>query len=87
MPDIDLKTYLDRLRKALPYVPPIPIAKIKALHKKGDLGGVVRLIRDTMKVNVHLALHWTSEQSPTNPNALTSRLCFLVLATSIGLAF
>ena len=27
MPDIDVKTYLDRLRKALPYVPPIPIAK------------------------------------------------------------
>jgi hypothetical protein len=36
MPDIDVKTYLDRLRKELPYVPPIPIAKIKALHKKGD---------------------------------------------------
>jgi hypothetical protein len=69
MPNIDVKTYLDRLRKALPYVPPIPIAKIKALHKKGDLGGLVRLIRDTMNVNVHLALHWTSEQSPTNPNA------------------
>ncbi len=36
MPDRDLKNYLDRLRKALPYVPPIPVAKIKALHKNGD---------------------------------------------------
>jgi hypothetical protein len=38
MPDIDVKNYLDRLRKALPYVPPIPVEKIKALHKNGDLG-------------------------------------------------
>jgi hypothetical protein len=27
------KNYLDRIRKALPYVPPIPVAKIKALHR------------------------------------------------------
>jgi len=71
MPDIDIKSYIDQLRKALTYVPPIPVEEIRALHRKGDLGGVVKLVRRTMNVNVRLTLHWTSGPSPTGiPNAL-----------------
>jgi hypothetical protein len=71
MPDIDVKSYIDQLREALPYVPPIPVEEIRALHREGDLGGVVKLVRRTMNVNVRLTLHWTSGPSPTGiPNAL-----------------
>jgi hypothetical protein len=70
MPDIDVKAYIGALRKELPYVPPIPVRKIKALHGKGDLSAIVKLVRGTMNINVHVALHWTSERSPTgSPNA------------------
>jgi hypothetical protein len=50
-------------------VPPIAVEKIKALHEKGDLGGIVKFIRNTMNVNVRLALHWTTEQSRMNAPA------------------
>jgi hypothetical protein len=59
MPETDVKAYLNQLRQALPYVPPIPIQQIKALHRKKDFGAIVRLIRSTMNVNVRLTLHWT----------------------------
>jgi hypothetical protein len=52
--------YLNQLREKLPYVPPVPVQAIKKLHRKGDFGGVVRLIRQTMNVGVNLTLHWTS---------------------------
>jgi hypothetical protein len=71
MPDIDVKAHLDQLRKVLPYVPPIAVEKIKALHEKGDLGGVVKLVRNTMNVNVHLTLHWTSGLHWTSENSAT----------------
>lgn len=64
MSKIDVRAYLDQLRQSLPYVPPLPVQKIKALHKKGDFGGVVRLIRETMNVGVNLTLHWTSGPPP-----------------------
>jgi hypothetical protein len=64
MPDIDVKVYLDQLRRDLPYVPPIPVKKIKALHKNGGLGSVVKLIRKTMNVDVGLTIHWTSGPPP-----------------------
>lgn len=61
MSDIDVKAYIDQLRQALPYVPPIPVQEIKAMHRKRDLGGVVKLIRNTMNVSVRLAVHWTDQ--------------------------
>jgi hypothetical protein len=64
MPDIDVKAYLDQLQRDLPYVPPIPVKKIKALHKNGGLGSVVKLIRKRMNVDVGLTIHWTSGPPP-----------------------
>ena len=70
MTEISVKAYLDRLREALPYVPAISTKEIKALHKTGDLGAVVKLIRATMNVGVRLTLHWTSGPAPSHiPNA------------------
>ncbi len=65
MVDIDVKVYVDKLRQQLPYVPPVAVKKIKALHKKGDLGTLVRVIRSTMNVDVRLTVHWTSGPPPT----------------------
>lgn len=61
MSDIDVEAYIDQLRQVLPYVPPIPVQEIKALHRKRDLGGIVKLVRKTMNVNVRLTLHWTDQ--------------------------
>jgi hypothetical protein len=61
MSDIDVKAYIGQLRQALPYVPPIPVQEIKTMHRKRDLGGIVRLIRNTMNVNVRLTLRWTNQ--------------------------
>jgi hypothetical protein len=61
MSDINVKAYIGQLRQALPYVRPIPVQKIKALHRKRDLGGIVKLVRNTMNVNVRLTLHWTDQ--------------------------
>jgi hypothetical protein len=73
MPDIDVKAYIEQLRKVLPYVPPIAVEKIKALYEKGDLGGVVKVIRNTMNINVHLILHWTSGLHYTSEHSATFR--------------
>jgi hypothetical protein len=43
--DFDVKTYLQELRKRLPYVPPIPVEELKSLHKTQDHKGIVRLIK------------------------------------------
>jgi hypothetical protein len=64
MADIDVKAYIDGLRRALPYVPPIPVQEIKALHRERDFGAIVRLIRSTMNVDVGLTLHWTNGPPP-----------------------
>jgi len=69
MPDIDIKSYLDQLRRDLPCVSPLPVQKIKALHNKQDFGGIVKLIRSTMNVDVRLTLHWTSTSLKDKPNA------------------
>ena len=61
MADIDVRAYISQLRQALPYVPPIPVQEIKTMHRKRDLGGIVKLIRKTMSVNVRLTLHWTDQ--------------------------
>src|SRR4051794_10693615 len=67
MSDIDVSAYIRQLRQALPYVPPIPVQKIKAMHRKRDLGGIVKLIRKTMNVNVRLTLHWTDQVRGNSP--------------------
>lgn len=67
--EIDVRAYIEQLRRALPYVPPIPVKKIKALHNNGDFGGVVKLIRSTMNVDVGLTLHWTTTPPREMPNA------------------
>lgn len=61
MSDIDVKEYIGLLRQAVPYVPPIRVQEIKRMHRKRDLGGIVKLIRNTMNVNVRLTLHWTDQ--------------------------
>jgi hypothetical protein len=58
MSDIDVKSYLDQLRKALPYVPPISAGVLKSLHRKQDYEGMVRLIKSTMNVEVRLIVGW-----------------------------
>jgi hypothetical protein len=65
--EIDVNSYIDRLRQALPYVPPISVQRIRALHRKRDLGGVVKLLRKTMNVNVSLTLHWTEQVRGSSP--------------------
>jgi hypothetical protein len=57
---------------------------------------VVRLIRDTMNVNVHLALHWTSGAKPSIPDiepfiandqsAIRYYFTFAVLVFAVGVA-
>jgi hypothetical protein len=48
--DFDVKTYLQELRKRLPYVPPIPVEELKSLHKTQDHKGIVRLIKRAMNI-------------------------------------
>ncbi len=51
-------------------MPPIPVQRIKALHRKRDFGGIVKLIRSTMNVDVRLTIHWTGGPPPKEiPNA------------------
>jgi hypothetical protein len=67
MSEIDVKSYIGQLRQALPYVPPIALQKIKAMHRKRDLGGIVKLVRKTMNVNARLTLHWTDQARGDEP--------------------
>lgn len=60
MPDINVKSYLDQLRQALPHVPPIPVRALKSLHKVRDYEGMVRLIRSTMNIEVRLIVGWVN---------------------------
>lgn len=70
MSDIDVRAYIDQLRRQLPYVPPVPVEKIRSLHRKGNYGAIVKLIRSTMNVDVGLTLHWTDGAPPKHiPNA------------------
>jgi hypothetical protein len=64
MDEIDVNAYVDQLRRSLPYVPPFPNRKIKALHRKREFGGIVRLVRSMMNVDARITLHWTSNPLP-----------------------
>ena len=59
--DIDVSAYIDQLRRSLPYVPPFLNGQIKALHRKRDFGGIVRLVRIMMNIDARITLHWTSD--------------------------
>jgi hypothetical protein len=50
LPDFDVKKYLQELRRTLPYVPPIPTAALKSLHKAQDYKGMVKLIKRAMNI-------------------------------------
>ena len=51
-PTFDVKKYLQQLRQVLPYVPPIPVRELYILHASQDYKGMVRLIKNTMNVEV-----------------------------------
>jgi hypothetical protein len=52
----EIKGYLAQLREVLPVVPPVPTAALKSLHKAKDYEGLVRLIRQSMNVEVRLVV-------------------------------
>jgi hypothetical protein len=66
-------TYLDQLRRTLPYVPPISIAadqRLYALHQACDYEGIVRFVRRTMNLEVSLVLGLVNGGGPkSNPDA------------------
>jgi hypothetical protein len=62
-------TYLDQLRRALPYVPPISIAhdrRLYALHEARDYEGIVRFVRRTMNLEVGLILGLVNARGTEN---------------------
>jgi hypothetical protein len=65
MQEINVKAYLDQLRWTLPYVPPIPAQKLKILHQSRDYEGMVRLIKRTMNLEVHLLVGWVNSGGPS----------------------
>jgi hypothetical protein len=71
VPDNIVETYLDQLRQALPYVPPISVAterRLEALHQARDYKGMVRLVRSTVNLEVRLVVGWVNSGGD-NPNA------------------
>jgi hypothetical protein len=68
MADIDVNAYIDQLRRSLPYVPPFLNHQIKALHRKREFGGIIRLVRSMMNVDARITLHWTNNP-PSNREA------------------
>jgi len=72
MSDNIIVTYLDQLRRALPYVPPISITadqRLYALHQARDYEGIVRFVRRTMNLEVSLVLGLVNSGGPKNPDA------------------
>jgi len=68
MANIDVNSYIDQLRRSLPYVPPLLNHQVKALHRKREFGGIVRLVRSMMNVDARITLHWTNDP-PSNREA------------------
>jgi hypothetical protein len=63
MSDI-VKTYLEQLQQALPYVPPVPVRTLRSLHRARDYEGMLRLIKKTMNVEVRLVVGWVNSGGP-----------------------
>jgi hypothetical protein len=60
--NIDVKNYLDQLKRVLPSVPPVPIEPLKALHAVQDYKGMVQLIKKSMNIaDIKFLLFWVSE--------------------------
>ena len=66
MPDIDVKRYIDQLRRALPYVQPINARQLALLHSQRDYEGMVRQIRAAMNVQARLRIGWVNKGGPQN---------------------
>jgi hypothetical protein len=63
-PTFDVKKYLHQLQQALPRVPPIPVRTLRSLHATRDYEGMVRLIKNTMNVEVRLVVGWVNSGGP-----------------------
>jgi hypothetical protein len=63
-PTFDVAKYLQQLRQALPYVPPIPVNALTSLHAAQDYQGMVELIKKTMNVEGRLIVGWVNSGGP-----------------------
>jgi len=62
MSDIDVKSYLDQLKRVLPCVPPISKGPLKALHAAQSYKGMVQLIKKAMNIeDVTFLVSWVPE--------------------------
>jgi hypothetical protein len=62
MSDIDVKNYLDQLKRVLPSVEPISTGALKALHAANDYKGMVQLIKKAMNIaDVTFKVFWVTE--------------------------
>src|SRR5216683_8318723 len=62
MSNIDVKNYLDELKRVLPYVQPISAGPLKALHAAQDYKGMVQLIKKAMNIaDVTFLVFWVTE--------------------------
>jgi hypothetical protein len=62
MSDLDVKNYLDQLRRFLPCVPPIATEPLKALHAAQDYKGMVRLIKKAMNIaDIKFSVLWVPD--------------------------
>ena len=66
-PKFNVERYLRELRQTIPFVPPVPVQALKALHTARNYGRLVQLIRRTMNVQVNLKLVWTSSGTEDVP--------------------
>jgi hypothetical protein len=64
MAEIDVASFIAQLRRHLPWVPPISVRKLKALHAAHDYEEMVRLIRSAMNVEVRLVIGWVNSGGP-----------------------
>ena len=49
--DIDVSSYIKVLRRQLPYFPALPNRQIRARHRKGETGGIMRLVRNLRRTH------------------------------------
>jgi hypothetical protein len=69
MADIEVASSIELLRRYLPYVPPISVRKLKALHAARDYDGMVRFIRSAMNLDVRLLIGWVNSGGPNQAPA------------------
>lgn len=64
MADIDVAYVIAQLRQHLPCVRPMPVGKLRVLHRSRDYEGMVRLIRSAMNIEVRLLVGWVNSGGP-----------------------